>query len=91
MSGASASVALPKPGGPVGAAAPSEKCRRLRLIPLAAGAGSLLTGLWGGLARLGLTLPSGVPALAEFHGALMISGFLGTVMTLERAVAIGRW
>ena len=29
--------------------------------------------------------------LAEFHGALMISGFLGTVISLERAVAIGRW
>jgi len=91
MSGASASGAPPKPGGPVHAAAPSEKWRRLRLIPLAAGAGSLLAGLWGGLARLGLALPSGMPALAEFHGALMISGFLATVISLERAVAIGRW
>jgi hypothetical protein len=61
------------------------------LIPLAAGAGSLLAGLWVGLARLGLALPGGMPALAEFHGALMISGFLGTVISLERAVAIGRW
>ena len=91
MSGASASAAPPKPGGPVRAAAPSEKWRRLRLIPLAAGAGSLLAGLWVGLARLGLALPGGMPALAEFHGALMISGFLGTVISLERAVAIGRW
>jgi len=61
------------------------------LIPLAVGAGSLLAGLWVGLARLGLALPGGMPALAEFHGALMISGFLGTVISLERAVAIGRW
>ena len=91
MSGASASAASPEPGAPVRAAAPSEKWRRLRLIPLAAGAGSLLAGLWVGLARLGLTLPGGMPALAEFHGALMISGFLGTVISLERAVAIGRW
>jgi len=91
MSGASASAAPPKPGGPIRAAAPSEKWRRLRLIPLAAGAGSLLVGLWGGLARLGLALPGGMPALAEFHAALMISGFLGTVISLERAVAIGRW
>ena len=91
MSGASASAAPPKPGGPVRAAPPSEKWRRLRLIPLAAGAGSLLAGLWVGLARLGLTLPGGELALAEFHGALMISGFLGTVISLERAVAIGRW
>ena len=91
MSGASASAAPPKPGGPIRAPGPSEKWRRLRLIPLAAGAGSMLAGLWFGLARLGLMLPGGELVLAEFHGALMISGFLGTVISLERAVAIGRW
>lgn len=78
-------------GGPAGSAAPSAGWRRLRLIPLAVGAVSLLAGLWGGLARLGLPLPGGMPALAQFHGALMISGFLGTVISLERAVAIKRW
>jgi hypothetical protein len=65
--------------------------RRLRLIPLAAGAAALLAGLWAGLVRLGWGLPGGIPALSEFHGALMISGFLGTLISLERAVAIGRW
>jgi hypothetical protein len=29
--------------------------------------------------------------VAEFHGALMICGFFGTLISLERAVAIGRW
>ena len=90
MSGASASAEPPRAGGPIRAAASSEKWRRLRLIPLAAGAGALVTGLWVGLARLGLSLP-GPMDLAAFHGALMISGFLGTVISLERAVAIGRW
>jgi hypothetical protein len=61
------------------------------LVPLAAGASALLAGLWAGLARLGLALPDGMPAPSEFHGALMISGFLGTLISLERAVAIGRW
>jgi hypothetical protein len=65
--------------------------RQLRLIPLAAGAAALLAGLWAGLVRLGWELPGGIPALSEFHGALMISGFLGTLISLERAVAIGRW
>lgn len=91
MSGASASVASPKPDDPARNAAPSKRWRRLRLIPLTVGASALLTGLWTGLARLGLALPGGMPAVAEFHGALMISGFLGTLISLERAVAIGRW
>jgi len=69
----------------------SSAWRRLRWVPLVAGATALLAGLWAGLARLGLELPGGMQALSEFHGALMISGFLGTLISLERAVAIGRW
>src|SRR5262245_10557133 len=65
--------------------------RRLRFVPLAGGALAMAAGLWTGLARLGLPLPGGLPAIAEFHGALMIAGFLGTVISLERAVALGRW
>jgi hypothetical protein len=68
-----------------------RKWRRLRFIPLGVGAAAFLAGLWAGLARLGLALPGGVPILAELHSALMISGFLGTLISLERAVAIGRW
>lgn len=69
----------------------SKIWRRLQFIPLGISAVALLFGLWTGLARLGLMLPGGTPALTEFHGALMISGFLGTLISLERAVAIGRW
>jgi hypothetical protein len=65
--------------------------RVLRLIPLAVGAAAFVMGLWVGLARLGLSLPGGWPRLAEFHGALMTGGFLGTLICLERAVALGRW
>lgn len=71
--------------------AATSKWRRLRFIPLAAGAASFAIGLWVGLARLGVALPDGTTSLAGFHGVLMISGFLGTVISLERAVAIGRW
>ena len=87
MSGASASVAPPRSSGPLHAA---SAWRRLHLVPLAVGTAAFLAGLWAGLARLGLVLPAGAE-LAEFHGALMIGGFLGTVIALERAVAIGRW
>ena len=91
MSGGSISDAPSRrPTNPIRPATAS-KWRRLRLIPLAVGMISLVAGLWGGLVWLGLRLPGNVPSLTEFHGALMISGFLGTVISLERAIAIGRW
>jgi hypothetical protein len=90
MIGASASVRSSKRDHSLGAPAPSKKWRWLRIVPLAAAVGSLLTGLWAGLARLGAA-PDGAHTFAEFHGALMISGFLGTLISLERSVAIGRW
>ena len=61
-----------------------------RLLLLLVGAACLAIGVAGGLARLGL--PVAVPAAAAFHGAIMTTGFLGTVISLERAVALGgRW
>jgi hypothetical protein len=50
---------------------------------------SLLSAIVGGLARLGWSLPTTAGSIA-FHGPLMVAGFLGTVIGLERAVAIGR-
>jgi len=49
---------------------------------------ALLAALWAGLMRLGWLLPALTPALALAHGPLMISGFLGTLIPLERAVAM---
>ncbi len=46
---------------------------------------ALLLAAWAGLLRLGWTLP---PFPVAEHGPLMISGFLGTVISLERAVAL---
>lgn len=63
---------------------------RLRLVPLVVGALAMALGLWTGLTRLGVRLPGGVPSIAIFHSALMICGFLGTLISLERAVALGR-
>lgn len=54
---------------------------------LALGAASLLGGLAGGLARLGAGTPSPAGAAAG-HGVLMTLGFLGTLIALERAVAL---
>lgn len=57
-----------------------------RVALLALAAASLIAGVAGGLARLGVPLPAG--SAAAFHGALMTGGFLGTVISLERAVAL---
>jgi hypothetical protein len=48
---------------------------------------ALLLALWAGLLRLGWSLPT-FDNLAAAHGPLMVSGFLGTLIPLERAVAI---
>lgn len=50
---------------------------------------ALLAGVLAGLARLGLDQPGFALAQAGNHGALMITAFLGTVISLERAVALG--
>jgi hypothetical protein len=49
---------------------------------------TLLVASWGGLARMGWPLPGGHALLVINHGALMISGFFGTLIGLERAVAL---
>lgn len=51
---------------------------------------SLLAALWGGLGRLGFTFPPPEVRPIAFHGPLMVSAFLGTLIGLERAVGIGR-
>ena len=56
---------------------------------MALGMLALLAALAGGLVRLGWSLPV-APSLSVFHGPLMVAGFLGTVIGLERAVALGR-
>ena len=62
---------------------------RLLRLPLAAVIGlTLLVALWAGLVRLGWAWPSPRAGWVGNHGALMISGFLGTLIALERAVAL---
>jgi hypothetical protein len=65
----------------------SLPARRLLLV---LGGAALVAGVWGGLLRIGWALPTHDPALAIIHGPLMASGFLGVVIGLERAVALGR-
>lgn len=58
-----------------------------RVLPMAAGFAALAAGLWTSLARLGWEA-QGITSIN--HGPLMVGGFVGTVIALERAVALGR-
>lgn len=65
---------------------------RRSLALLSLGGLSLLAGLSGALVLLGLSLSNVTVHLAGAHGLLMTLGFLGTMIALERAVALGaRW
>ncbi len=50
----------------------------------------LLLGIWAGLVRVGWPWPSLTPDFWLAHGPLMVSGFVGTLIGVERAAAIGR-
>ena len=75
-------VRPPQPRGP------SRLVRRSPLLAVALVA--LLAGLWAGLLRLGLDVAPLRPELAGLHGPLLVLGFLGTQIGLERAVALRR-
>lgn len=63
-----------------------------RLPILLLGMISLFGGVLAGLSRLAWDVPAVAATAAGGHGALMISAFFGTVISLERAVAVGqRW
>jgi hypothetical protein len=59
-----------------------------RLLGIAPAGLSLLAGLLGSLVLLGVVTPAPAARLAGAHGLLMTLGFLGTLVALERAVAL---
>src|SRR5690606_34707032 len=87
------SAAVTRPSVPVAVS--------LRLPLLLAGGLALAAGLYTALLLLGFGLPQAGfavggfglgPILAEIHGPVMVLGFVGTLIALERAVALGaRW
>ena len=53
-------------------------------------AASLVWGVWLGLLRIGWALPLPKPDQLILHGPLMVGGFLGTLIGLERAIGVAR-
>lgn len=73
---------------------PQLRTRAGRVPFLLMGMACLAAGVWGGLVRLplNLPLPGGNANWITFHGPLMVCGFLGTLIGLERAVGLrGYW
>ncbi|MFC7279961.1 hypothetical protein ACFQS1_38890 [Paractinoplanes rhizophilus] len=63
---------------------------RLRVPVLAASAVALLGGLYAALLLLGTAVPAPAAPVEDVHGPVMVFGFVGTLIALERAVALGR-
>jgi len=61
-----------------------------RVPLLIAGFLSLGFGVAAGLARVGFAIELPAPSLIALHGPLLGGAFFGTVISLERAVALGR-
>ena len=70
---------------PAGAAA--RPAGRVALMVL--GGVALLTGLDAALLRLGVWAPLPAASVADAHGMVMVLGFLGTLIAVERAQALG--
>lgn len=62
----------------------------LRLAFMVGGGIALIAGLDAALLQLGVAAPVSGERISSVHGMLMVLGFIGTVITLERAVALGR-
>jgi hypothetical protein len=63
-----------------------------RFPVLAAGAVALAAGLYAALLLLAVPVPAPTGTLERVHGPVMVFGFVGTLIALERAIALGtRW
>ena len=60
----------------------------VKLFVAAAALTALVTGVWMGLLRIGWVL--GTPPAPGSHGPMLVLGFLGTVIGMERAVALAK-
>jgi hypothetical protein len=72
------------------AGAARRRAANARLPLLALGGVALLSGLDAGLVRLEVWAPVASQRAGDVHGLVMVLGFLGTLISLERAQALGR-
>lgn len=75
---------------PSAATATRRKATRSRLLLVALGGAALLSGLDAALVRLEVWAPVASERVGDVHGQVMVLGFLGTLISLERAQSLGR-
>lgn len=66
----------------------TDPARTLRTALIALAGVSLITGLNAGLIRLGVWAPVASTRVGDLHGPVMVLGFMGTLISLERAQAL---
>lgn len=71
-------------------AAPRNRSSLRRIPFLVPGGIALIAGLDAALMLIGLPAPVSLSRLPDVHGMLLVLGFVGTLIALERAVALGR-
>ena len=60
--------------------------RFVKVLLLFTAVANLLVGMFSGLGRLGWTVP--LPEAYAHHGAIMVGGFLGTLIALEKVIPL---
>lgn len=83
------------PAAPLAVATPSatavrRAATRIRALLVALGGASLIGGLDAALVRLDVWAPVISTRVGDVHGQVMVLGFLGTLISLERAQSLGR-
>lgn len=73
---------------PASSRRPGESARPWRVALIALAGVSLMSGLNAGLLRLGVWAPVASDRVADLHGPVMVLGFMGTLISLERAQAM---
>lgn len=83
-------LGMSTPAAPVQEAAAMGRLAVRRVPLLAAALLSLIVAVWAGLVRIGWPWTIPRPEWVALHGPLMVGGFLGTLISLERAVGMER-
>lgn len=63
----------------------------LRIIVVSFSGLALISAIWGGLYRIGWTIPMIANELPGIHGPLIVCGFLGTMFSFDRAIVLKKF